>query len=224
VFLVAGMWKLERLDAERRPIDLAVAQPPPSAPSGSPAAAPQAEPFKKKQRKVVKEIVIADPDREAKPIVAPNSTSVGTGGTGTGAGSGSGTDPTGTGACTQEPCGPVGEPTPAPPKVPKVETPITVPPAMLKSIRISGDTQVHPPAPVKTAIMRDGKTKVIATYRVCVGTDGNVSSTTALKPSGYDGYDAAIVHAIHDWRYRPYEVDGRKVAVCGVVTFIYSLQ
>ncbi len=224
-FLVAGMWKLDRLDPERRPIDIAVAPPPPPAPSGSPAAAPLAEPFTKKHRTIVKEIVIPEkPDKEttAKPADA---TALGAGGTGSGAGSGSGTDPTGTGTCTQEPCGPIGDdPPPAPVTPPKVDKPIFVPPAAIKSIRISGETQVHPPATVKTAIMRDGKSKVLATYQVCVGTDGSVTSTTALKASGYDGYDAAIVKAMRDWRYRPYEIDGRKTAVCGVVTFIYSLQ
>ena len=45
---VAGFWRLDRLDAPRRTIDLAVAPPPPPAPSGSPSAA-EPEPFTKQK-------------------------------------------------------------------------------------------------------------------------------------------------------------------------------
>jgi TonB family protein len=99
-----------------------------------------------------------------------------------------------------------------------------VPPTVLKGLRISGETQVHPSATEKTAILRDGKTRISATYRVCVGTGGEVTSVSAVKEAGYAGYDAALVSALTAWRYRPYEIGGRRVPVCGMVTFIYSMQ
>ncbi len=220
-FFVAGLWKLERLDGERRQVDIAVAPPPPPAPSGSPAAAP-AEPFKKKVRTVAKVVVqptVIDPETKSSP---GDANAAGTGGTGSGAGSGSGTDPIGTGTCTEEPCGD-GDPLPPKKDPPKVD-PVLVPPTVIKGLRTSGETQIHPPAPVKTAILRDGKSKVVATFRLCVGIDGQVSSTAILKSSGYAGYDAAIDAGLRRWHYKAYEIGGRKVPVCGAVTFIYTMQ
>jgi hypothetical protein len=222
-FFVAGLWKLERLDDERRPVDIALSPPPPPAPSGSPAAAP-AEAFKKKPRTVTKALVqptVIDPETR------PASTSstrdaTGTGGTGSGAGSGSGTDPIGTGTCTEPPCG-NGE-LPAEKKDPPKAEAVIVPPTVIKGLRTSGETQIHPPATVKTAILRDGRSKVVATFRLCVGIGGEVASTAVLKSSGYAGYDAAIDAGLRGWRYRAYEIGGRKVPVCGAVTFIYTMQ
>lgn len=220
-FLVAGFWKLERLDGERKTFDLAVASPQPPAPSGSPAAA-TAEPFKKKQRRIIKEVVQPKtPDPETKALVTSLPGATGDGGTGTGPGSGSGTNPTGTGTCTEEPCG---EETPPKVEEKKKEDPVVVPPAVIKGLRISGETQLHPPNNVKVAMQRDGKTKAIGTFRVCVGADGQISGTSVLKSSGYEGYDRVIDDALRTWRYRPYEVGGRRVPVCGVVTFIYTMQ
>ena len=162
-------------------------------------------------------------DPETKPAnTSTDSTAVGTGGTGSGAGSGSGTDPIGTGTCAVPPCGD-GEP-PVKKDPPKVVDPVIVPPTVIRGLRTSGETQIHPPAVVKTAILRDGKSKVVATFRLCVGVDGEVSSTAILKSSGYPGYDAAIDAGLRQWHYRAYEIGGRRVPVCGAVTFIYTLQ
>lgn len=222
-FLVAGLWKLDRLDPGRSTFDLAVSSPPPAAASGSPAAA-KAEPFKrKKQQTVVKEIV--QPEKRDVDAKTPASTepSDGTGGSGSGAGSGSGTDPIGTGTCAIPPCG-AGSGSAAPEKTTKVTAPIIVTPTVIKGLRTSGETQIHPPLPVKTTMLRDGASKVVATLRLCVGTAGEVSSVTVLKSSGYAGYDAALDDGLRRWHYRSYEVDGRKVPVCGVVTFVYSIK
>jgi outer membrane biosynthesis protein TonB len=220
--LVAGFWKLERLEPGRRPFDLAVSTPPPPAPSGSPAAAPTPA-FVKKRRIVVAEVVQPTRrDPETQPVAASDATGHGTGGTGSGAGSGSGTDPEGTGTCTTPPCGDTVTPRSAAPPV--AQPPRFVPPTVIKGLRMAGDTQIHPPAPVKTAILRDGKTKVTATFRVCIGTSGEVSALTLEQTSGYRGYDEALDAGLRLWRYRPYQIGGRKVSVCGRVTFIYAIQ
>ncbi len=220
--LVAGLWKLDRLDPGRATFDLAVASPPPPAASGSPAAA-KAEPFKrKKQQTVVKEIVQPKKrDTDATTQKAATEPSDGTGGSGSGAGSGSGFDPIGTGTCAIPPCG-TGSAAPVPTK--PATAPIIVPPTVIKGLRTSGETQIHPPPPVKTTMLRDGASKVVATLRLCVGTDGEVSGVSVLKSSGYAGYDAALDDGLRRWHYRSYEVNGRKVPVCGVVTFVYSIK
>jgi TonB family protein len=224
-FFVAGAWKLERLDRGRQPIDLAVApSPPPPAPSGSPAAA-VSEPFKKKPRTVTKALVQPTRvDRDVTPATASAALdAVGTGGTGSGAGSGSGDDPNGTGTCLGLGCG-AAVAIPTPPPVPAVVQPVVVPPTVIKGLRIAGDTQVQPPAPTRTAIVRDGRSRVTASFRVCVGTSGQVTSSTTVKSSGYADYDGALTAALQTWRYRPYQVGGKAVPVCGVVTFVYSIH
>jgi TonB family protein len=224
--MIAGFWKLDRLEPGRSTFDLAVASPPAAAASGSPAAA-KAEPFKrKKPPKVVARDIVQPDKREietTRAVATANAPSDGTGGTGSGAGSGSGFDPIGTGTCAIPPCGGGGSGSAAPVTT-KATPPIIVPPTVIKGLRTSGETQIHPPPVVKTTMLRDGASKVVATLRLCVGTDGEVSGVSVLKSSGYAGYDAALDDGLHRWHYRAYEVNGRKVPVCGVVTFVYSIK
>jgi hypothetical protein len=44
-----------------------------------------------------------------------------------------------------------------------------------------------------------------------------------VKSTGFPAYDSKISNTIHgEWRYRPYNVNGKAVPVCTAVTFIYS--
>lgn len=221
-FVIAGLWKLERLDGEKRRFDIAVAPSPAPAASGSPAAAPMT--FTKKKPKIVIRDVVQPTkvDSDATPAATSTLDTGGTGGTGSGAGSGSGTSPIGDGECVGEGCG---APEPKQPAAkPTTVEPVIVSPAVIKGMRTSGETQIHPPAPVKTAIRRDGVDKVTATWRLCVAANGQIASTTLLRSSGYAGYDSALDDGLRRWHYRPYEIGGRQLPVCGVVTFIYTLQ
>ena len=194
---VGGMWRLERMEAGKHHIDLAVALPPPPAPAGGPARAKTTFEHKP-QRHVAKEPV----QPTARVIETPVTTGseIGTG-TGSGSGSGSGSADS-TGPCTED-CGE----TPAP-KLERVvvATPITIAPVVLRGLRISGETQLQPPDTVKTAMMRDGGTRTIATFKVCLAASGAVESVAMLRPSGYPGYDAVLVDGLRAWRYRPYSV------------------
>ena len=71
---------------------------------------------------------------------------------------------------------------------------------------------------------RAGTSRVVASFQVCLDTNGNVASTRQLEPSGYPGYDAELVRGLSTWRYKPYTLNGRGIAVCSVVTFIYSMK
>lgn len=223
---VAGFWKLDRLDAPRRRIDLAVAPPPPPAPSGSPAAA-EHEPFKKKQPKVVTTEIV-QPDVVTDPEDKPNTSaqpSTGTGGTGSGSGSGSGTDPKGTGDCVGDHCGPAEETKPEPEKEPPiVEEPETVIPTVIKGMRTRGETQIQPPDNEKTTLMRSGKPRANATVKVCVSATGSILSVSMFRSSGLPGWDAAILSAMRKWQYKAHRIDNRAVAVCGMVTFLYEIR
>ena len=73
-------------------------------------------------------------------------------------------------------------------------------------------TVASPPATIAIRIQR-----VVASAKLCVGTNGRVTSTKLLKPSGYPAYDRTILDAIATWTYRP-----RAREVCTAVTFIYA--
>jgi TonB family protein len=220
---VAGFWHLDRLDAPRRTIDLAVAPPPPPAPSGSPSAA-KAEPFTKKKPRVIPKVTTQPqpPDPETKPVTSSLPPSTGDGGTGSGSGRGSGTDPEGTGDCAGDHCGPA-ETAPKQDD-PIVEDPIPVIPSVIRGMRISGETQIQPPDLEKTALLRSGKNRAAATVKVCVGETGAITQLTMFKGSGYPGWDRAILAALQKWRYQPHRIGQRAVRVCGMVTFLYEIR
>jgi len=231
---VAGFWKLDRLEFKRT-FELAVAPPPPPPPAAG-ASALATTKFKLKQKKVVHDVVQPVQHLDEKPAATADVAGTGAG-AGTGTGTGTGDEP---GTCTEPPCGP-GEAKEV--EKPPVcdEPPLVVPPAVIKGMRISGETQIHPSDVDKVAIMRSGKDKVMATYKVCVGAKGEVASISAAAPSGYASWDSAIAAALRNWRYRPYQLTPAQyaprdprcprptgqlhaVAVCGMVTFIYAIQ
>jgi len=44
-----------------------------------------------------------------------------------------------------------------------------------------------------------------------------------LKSTGFPAYDSKIQTKIRgEWRYKPYNVNGKAVPVCTAVTFIYN--
>ena len=222
----AGVWKLERLDARERPIDLTVA-PQPDDGGGSPEGSPVPE-MNKKKKKEHEKTVVKDPvqpteikkaDADATPATTGDGSGGGSGnGSGSGTGNGSGTgsgngsgDGSGNGSGSGSGC------------VEDCE-PQFVPPPFFKGLRISGNEQIGAPEVVKTQILRDGKNKVVGTFRVCIGEGGEMSSLTLLKSTGYPLYDQVLQDGVRTWKYKPYMVGKRPVKVCSMVTFIYGIH
>lgn len=227
---IAGFWRLDRLDSPRHRVDLAVAAPPPPAPAGSPAGA-KVEIKHKQAKRITRDIVVAPtPEPEVAPKPAADTPENGDGnGSGSGSGSGSG-DPDSTGDCTEN-CGPsdTKKPEPRPPVTdgcgrPQGCAPRQVPPPVLRGMRIHGETQIQMPDIEKTALLRSGRPRAVATVKVCVGSGGQVTSLEMFKGSGYAGWDGAILRAMRDWQYKPYRIGNAAVAVCGMVTFLYAIK
>ncbi|HEX5059994.1 MAG TPA: energy transducer TonB [Kofleriaceae bacterium] len=209
-------------------MDLRAPNPPAPAPEGGPQVA-QAEAFKKKdsQKKVIKELRQPDEVKATEDKPPTTATDGGGSGSATGPGTGSG-DPTSTGTCTEN-CGP-------PEKKPEVIEddpcklnphscdPIILPPPLIRGLRISGETQIQPPDIEKTALLRSGNSRATATAKVCIDERGNPTTLSLFKASGYDGWDAKIIGAMRNWRYKPYKVGTRSVTVCGMVTFVYEIH
>jgi outer membrane biosynthesis protein TonB len=214
---IAGFWRLELLDRPRISVAIAAPLPPPPAPSGG--AAPTKVPtFTHKH-------IAPDPVQpEPRPVEAekPIATTTGGGGAGSGSGSGKGSgDPEAPGECTEN-CGSGSAQQVA--QVVVHHDDVIVPPAVIRGLRISGETQIHPADLDKTAMNRDGKDRVTAMFKTCVTAAGDVGSVTMLKSSGYPDYDGALAAGLHGWRYKPYEIGGQAVKACGIVTFVYQIK
>ena len=220
-FLVAGLWHIDRLEAARRPFDLAYV-PPHAEAGGGGDALPKPELRHKKIAKGVTQPPKTKPTETAN-SEAKTTTGIGTGDE-IGPGKGPGT-PTDIGSCEDPPCGESNDP-PQPPEPPKVEPPkpTAVPASVLRALRISGETQIQPPDTVKTQMIRDDQRRLTPVFEVCISTSGDVSSVRQLHLSGYAPYDAALLSAIHAWRYRPDMADGHPVPACGIVTFAYTIE
>lgn len=221
VFFVAGFWHLERVEAARRTVAIGVPLPPPPAPSGgaSPTKAPTITP---------KKMVHVTTQPQAHPVeTTPVETVATTPGIGEGSGEGSGDgsgDSTDTGTCTEN-CGPGdGSGSAAPVVETKKVTQTMVPPTVLRGMRIAGETQIHPSDVVKTAMLHEGHARSTSVFKTCVGAGGEVTSVSMLKSSGYAEYDGELVAALRGWRYKPYQIGGEAVPVCGIVTFIYEIK
>ena len=152
---VAGFWRLEQLERPRISVAIAVPlPPPPPAPAGG--AAPT-----KAQTITPKVVAHAPVQPEPRPVEAPKPVEATSPGGGVGSGSGSGTgsgDPDSTGECTEN-CGPgSGSATkPIEPVVVHHHDDVVVPPEVIRGLRISGETQIHPSDLDKTAMSRDSK-------------------------------------------------------------------
>ena len=100
--------------------------------------------------------------------------------------------------------------------------PFNIAPSALEANRIAGNKYVLPDSDDRKAIAGSGKAKVVSSYKLCIDLDGNPARISTLKSSGYRGYDAKILREMHDWRFRPFVVNGANAPVCTAVTVIYS--
>ncbi len=103
---------------------------------------------------------------------------------------------------------------------PKVEAPKVVPQVALEAQRVSGEKDIQPPNDVATQMARSGK-GTVGVVKMCLTDGGSVKSLTMLKSTGYPAYDNKIKSKMREWRYRPFQVNGKAVPVCTSVTFIY---
>ena len=73
-------------------------------------------------------------------------------------------------------------------------------------------------------MMRDGKTAVKGTLKVCVSTNGSVTSATMIGTTGYSEYDAVLTSGVRGWHYQPVTINGQAKAACSAVTFLYHME
>ncbi len=232
---VATMWRVDKLTPDARHNAIAVLPAPPgNSGGGQKMADPKKPPPRKpRPRDVIQPVPHRQLEQVAIEFAEPGTGEPGTGGGGDGKGVG---EPTVGGGCTIEPCG-IGDPPPVPLIKPCAERPTDadcLPPPVVPQVarvpeaslgsRVSGDAQIHPPDIVTTMMQRDGKSQTRGTFKMCLDTGGNVASISALRSTGYGAYDERLVAGMRTWRYAPYKLDGKAVAVCTVVTFVYAVR
>lgn len=224
----SGIWELERLESDHRIAAIGVMTQS-QAGGGGPGDLPEQKLEKKKkeqepEKKIVKDVQW-DP-KAKKPEVEEKSTTGTGGGEGDEVGPGKDVGPPGNdttnGTCALPPCGTAPPPKPAtPPPAPKAQL---IPPSVMGPLRISGETQIHPPRTVKNAILGDGKNRVVGTVKVCIGKDGAITSVSTLSSTKYPEYDAQLLASVRTWRYRPYMIDGVPQPACSPVSFVYTIK
>jgi hypothetical protein len=85
----------------------------------------------------------------------------------------------------------------------------------VSSVRLRRLRRLHRP--------RRRKDRLIGSFKLCLTVAGEIGSVTQLKSTGFGAYDQKILRTIRgEWRYKPFEVNGKAVPVCTAVTFIYS--
>jgi TonB family protein len=221
---VSGMWKLERLESDRRLANIGVMTP--SLASGGSPDLPEVK-FQKKQPKVEKKIAknVQWDKRVVKEESKLESKVPGGGGDGPeGPGKEVGpVGPPGDTLCMAPPCEPPKQPEVKLPD-PVVKKPPIVPPHILKALRTDGDTQIKPSRNVQNQILSDGLTGVTAAVKLCIDTSGRVSSVTLIASTKYPEYDQQLMDGARRWSYRPYLVNGVPTPACGPVNFVYGIK
>ena len=224
---ITSIWKIDRLEAGRIQTSLAIAPSAP-APEGGPIAG-QVAAIVPKHREHRPEALVQPklPTEAPTPDLAPATTGAGAG-SGDAEGPGTGEGPADSdGTCEGPDCGGgSGSPIVAtrPPEPVAPPTPMIVAPTLLAALRISGDTQIFPSDVTKTAMLRDGKSRVTGTLQICLAASGAISSASVRASTKYPDFDQRLVAAARAWRYQPFTVNGKPAPVCAMTTFVYTIR
>ncbi len=211
--LIRSFWVIHQLEPPKRESMVSVAPPPPPPPpKGGAKMKDQPKDIKPKKHKVTEMVQPV----KVEPKVEDNSADNNDNPAGDPNGDENGVEGGVVGGVVTE------APPPPPPPPPPPSAPTIVAPNVLNANRISGDPQIVPDDVTKTEIQRSGKTKVIASAKLCLDKAGTVISVVLVKSSGFPTYDDRIRSQMNTWRYRPYNVNGSAVAACTAVTFIYQ--
>ena len=96
-----------------------------------------------------------------------------------------------------------------------------VQPTVLEIQRISGERNIQPDEVTRAAIAKAGK-QVIGVFKLCIDTKGKVSSIDRIKSTGFAAYDAELRGGMNLWKYKPRVVNGKPIAICGTITFLFT--
>jgi hypothetical protein len=88
---------------------------------------------------------------------------------------------------------------------------------------VKGTKQIVPDDDTKSEMARVREnSRWIGSFQLCVDEQGHAHDPLMTRSTGSAAYDAKIMRELARWEYEPYVDDGKPVAVCTAVTFIYS--
>lgn len=112
---------------------------------------------------------------------------------------------------------------PPPPPPPPPDAVRNVSPTLVEKLRVAGNKVIVPDAPTVASMQRGTQRKIVASAKMCLDDKGNVYAVSTLASSGYPAYDRKIVSEMQQWVFNAYRQNGRAIAVCTAVTFIYAV-
>jgi TonB family protein len=128
-------------------------------------------------------------------------------------------------APTPAPAAPTPAPAaPTPTPAPAAVAAQTVPMSSIENQMIAGDKEIHLPPAAIQALSQKGQHQTILMAKLCVNTSGAVSSVDVTKSSGSADADRSVADKIHEWRFKPYLLNGQAVPVCTVKMFRYIIE
>jgi len=81
--------------------------------------------------------------------------------------------------------------------------------------------KIKPSRAVTDEVDRVGAVPLPATVQFCVDDTGKVTLATTVARSGNDPWDQQLVDLVRTWRFDPFVLQGKAVAVCSAEQFIY---
>jgi protein TonB len=102
--------------------------------------------------------------------------------------------------------------------------PQAVPLNAIENSMIAGDKEIHLPPPILQVMSKQGIKQAILMIKFCINGSGNVTSVDVAKSCGYSEADQNVVSKVHEWKFKPYTVNGQAVPVCSVKMFRYVIE
>jgi hypothetical protein len=85
--------------------------------------------------------------------------------------------------------------------------------------RIAGNAFIKPPRNVQAHLRRG---QWVTSFKLCLDEQGVVTSLDLTQTSGLFGWEHRICEEARDWRYTPFRLNGKAMAACTLVTFVYT--
>jgi len=118
-------------------------------------------------------------------------------------------------------CGGSGQPTDSSTPAKKRDARLIVLHQVLEPLRIAGNRVIPPPDAVRLQVQQQHRRRIVASLMMCLDNNGRISELKLMRRSGYPRYDRHLLSEISKWRYKPLRRNGRPVAVCTSLTYIY---
>jgi hypothetical protein len=88
--------------------------------------------------------------------------------------------------------------------------------------RVSGETQIVPTEPERAAMANLHMHLLISAFAYCIDESGAVTGVRQTRRSGLDAWDHRVAGILQGWKYKSFVVEGKALAACSGVKFIYS--